>query len=153
MVKNGKINQHSSQNIRSLTVRQVNKSLKTSGDIQNIMRRSVTIDNQLHDYIVELRGWFGIEKHLDLDYTTILNMLAILGADLFSDTTKLTEKQKEFVLKYVENDPEKKMDAASDEWWNNWLRAKIPEYDPELVEEPQTDGAEGKKEQVSQSQK
>ena len=66
------------------------------------MRRSVTIENSLHEHIIELKGWFGMEKHWDVDYTTVLNMLAKLGADVFANSD-LTDRQKH-LLHYLASD-------------------------------------------------
>lgn len=143
MVTNGNNNQKTSQTSKILTRRLVNTRLKTKRTVRKTMRRSVTIEEPLHDYIIGLRGWFGIEKHIDVDYTTVLNILAKLGADLLQDMSRLTERQKELVIETIESNPHQKVEAAADDWWTQHLKVQLPEYDP-VIEEPQEEEVSAK---------
>lgn len=130
----------------------VNTSLKTKCIVRENMRRSVTIENSLHEHIIELKGWFGMEKHWDVDYTTVLNMLAKLGADVFANSD-LTDRQKQFVLETIHGNPEQQREAAADEWWTKNLKIERPEYDPELIEEGDSEEEENSSNSVKGKKK
>ena len=141
MVKNGNKRQRTSQNAIKLTGHTVNKTLKDRCPVRDTLRRSVTIEKPLHNYIIEVRGWLGLQKHIDVDYTTILNMLAKLGIDvfanIFSNYDRLSKEQKQIISETLEGDYNQKIEAIQDELWNQKLRANIPEYNLEEEDKQQ----------------
>jgi len=126
----------------------VNTSLKTKCTVKDTLRRSVTIEKPLHNYIIEARGWLGLQRHIEVDYTTILNVLAKLGveifANIFTNPENLTETQKQIISETFEADSNQKIDAINDELWTQKLRANVPEYGSEEndQESPNTDQEE-----------
>lgn len=150
VIKNDNKIPNTSKNTKLLTVRQVKRSLITQRIVKKVMRRSVTIEKDLHDFILEFRGWLGMEKHLDADYTTVLNALGKLGAIRMNEWENLTENEKEAVLETLLSEPEKQIESAADEWWTKRLKVELPEYSSESTEEESQEGAEGTQELVSQ---
>ncbi len=143
MVESGYSNQKIKKKPRSLTGHKVKRSLITYSMEKKTMRRSVTIEPVLHEFIIELRGWFGMEKHLDVDYTTVLNMLAKLGALRVLKWEELSDKEKGLIENSLEDDPIQKRESALDELWTKHLKVEMPDYDPEPdTEEPQNEGEE-----------
>ena len=135
MVINGNKRQKIPKTKENLTIHHVTQNLITSGTVRLPMRRSVTIDPALHEYIIKLRGWLGMEKGLDVDYTTVLNTVAKLGALRINEWDNLTSKEKEEVSNTLQSSPEQQIEYAADEWWTKHLKVQMPAYDPEPTQE------------------
>jgi len=112
-----------------------------------VLRRTVTIDDENHHDMNQLRAWFLTEKLKDLDFTSTVNMLLNLGLNRFRGKD-LDDEEYDIINKYVFGFSELKTESLSDEHWNQWLEYQYPKMIKQLqqIEKKSTSiGVKGKK--------
>lgn len=91
-----------------------------------MIRRSITVNDDLNNYINGFRAWLLVRKK-EHDFTTIINMLAQLGAYRLSHAKgELTKAEKRIINKYLEGISELQIEGATDEAWTRWFQIQFP---------------------------
>jgi hypothetical protein len=79
-------------------------NLEHAGDRKHVIRRSITIDDELNKFINRIRARYLEEKDKEIDFTTALNMLAIVGMKRVSSQQTLPQEELEIIQRFMEGE-------------------------------------------------
>ncbi len=77
---------------------------KHEGDEHHMIRRTITVDDTVNQMVNHIRATL-LEKNMELDFTTAINLFAEYGIRCFLNSTSERHDDLEYVLKkYTDND-------------------------------------------------
>ena len=102
----------------------------------NYVIRSVTIHEEVNNWIKEFRDKMRLLQDQPLGYATVLNLLLKLGILILTNPDKITEEQKSLIKKYVEEATNYNPPHTKFEWTDKYLRCIVPKILDGTIKEP-----------------
>ncbi|HXG74090.1 MAG TPA: hypothetical protein VNK44_04670 [Candidatus Nitrosotenuis sp.] len=90
-----------------------------------MIRRSITIEDELYNSINVLRARLLEYEKNDVDFTSMINALAAIGYNKVM-LKELTKKDIQLFRYYTEGIEDLKLESAQDEYSNLWLKYQLP---------------------------
>jgi hypothetical protein len=98
----------------------------SAGDSNHVIRRSITVEDNVNNFINTLRARYLEHKGKEIDFTTMINALAAIGAYRFSKQD-MSEHEWEVFNDYLAFS-DLHLEGAKDEWENKWLQYELPKF-------------------------
>ncbi|MEM4378290.1 MAG: hypothetical protein QXX85_04815 [Candidatus Nitrosotenuis sp.] len=98
-----------------------------SGEHKTVIRRSITVEDQLNNFINILRARFLEHEGKEIDFTTMINALAAIGANRFSKREEMSDKEWKIFNSYLDFS-DLHLEAAKDEYQDRWLKYELPKF-------------------------
>ena len=98
--------------------------------------RSVSIDEEVNNWILDFKDKMLIIQNQELGYTTVLNLLVEFGILLLSNPNELTDKQKSIIKEYIEESSKYNPPYSQRTWSDNYLQYLVPKLLDGTVKEP-----------------
>lgn len=90
-----------------------------------MIRRSITVADQLNTFINVLRARYLEHEGKEIDFTTMINALTAVGAYRFSKRKEMSDKEWEIFTSYLDFG-DLHLEAARDEYQDRWLKYELP---------------------------
>jgi hypothetical protein len=97
------------------------------GDSNHVIRRSITVEDNLNTFLNVLRARYLEHHGLEIDFTTMINAMAAMAARRFS-AQEMTDADWEVFNSYLSFD-DLHLEGAKDEWENKWLEYQLPKFE------------------------
>lgn len=97
----------------------------------NVIRRSITVDDDVNAFINKFRGGMLADYNREIDFTSFLNGLARLGIERLR-SGGMTPSEWEIFNRYLSHYPELQTEARTDDWINTFMQAKLPKIMKQL---------------------
>ena len=104
--------------------------------IKHTENRTVSIDEEVNDWINDFRDKMLIIQNQQIPYSTAFNLVAKFGIYFLSNPDKLTEEQKSLIIKYIEESTKYKPPHTIFEWSDKYSQCMIPKLLDGSIKEP-----------------
>jgi len=101
-----------------------------------MVNRSTEIHDELNDWINQFRVKMLKEQHQSVPYSTMLNLVGSFGSWVLSNPEELTDKQKEILLKIIEECNKYQPPYAKIRWKEKYLTYMVPEILKKNIKNP-----------------
>ncbi len=101
-----------------------------------MVTRSITILDELDKWINDFRAKMLEHQRQSVSYTAMFNMIGRFGGMILSHPEELTDKQKNAILKFIEESNDYTPPYARIKWSDKYLQYMVPKILDESVKEP-----------------
>jgi hypothetical protein len=118
------------------TARKLVRRLYVSlGDGVNVIRRSITVDDDINSTINKFRGLLLSSYGQEVDFTTMINAMARVGINrLFGGSA--TPEEWSLVHRFLYSYPELKDEGLTDAWVDRFIKKQLPKLLEEWSKSP-----------------
>lgn len=107
-----------------------------------MIRRSITVEDQLNNFINILRARFLEHEGKEIDFTTMINALAAIGANRFSKREEMSDKEWKIFNSYLDFS-DLYLEATKDEYQDRWLKYELPKFNFQSTGKDDNSNSEG----------
>jgi hypothetical protein len=126
-------------------IRLQEQKIKISRGVRvRVIRRSITIEDELYNSINVLRARLLEHEHNDVDFTSMINALAAIGYNKIM-AKQMTPQDIQLFRYYTEGIEDLKLESAKDEYSDRWLKYQLPKLMASSNKQTDSNSVKGKK--------
>jgi len=104
--------------------------------LKRVSLRSVSIDEEVQNWLNDFRDKMLIIQDQQIPYSTAFNLIAKLGIWIITNPDKLTDEQKDIILKHIEEATKYKPPHTIFQWSDKYAQCMIPKLLDGSIKEP-----------------